>query len=335
MLESMKRKIRRYRRSGRLRSGALFFDAKTRRYRDRYHTLLKRSTSQIIRKHVSDNMKAPGSNGGKMAFLTKASFNIYFGDNLAEKNEEESSGKTLLRTAYGAGSGVGSIGLDPRKATIFHMFPDLSELRNIVRNKLKAHYKENENFVNVNCDFNHVSVKLYFNNKETGEHTDIEFDCDHNPKVNNSQVPGTPVAIAMIGDTKLLNFHEYKMNLKNKTTLPTGETVTFLQESGMLLLLDWRDEFLNKKNCFWTHSSKMTGGKDSVAMTLMFRVVCAEREVYARNGEYVDKTVWGTGKKEAQLDAAWKALENNMDKYNKKCKEIRTKLNNLLIDYCS
>ena len=287
-------------------------------------------------------MKAPGSNGGKMAFLSKASFNIYFGDNIGAKREDTGSAsksvcqqeKTVFRTAYRAGSGVGSIGLDPRKATIFHMFPDLSELRNIIRNKIKAYYKEKEKMVDVNCEFNHVSVKLYFNNKETGEHTDIEFDSDHNPKTNNSQVPGTPVAIAMIGDTKVLNFHEYKRNpTKNKNITPTGETITFLQESGMLLLLDWRDEYLNQKNCFWTHSSKMTGGKNSVAMTLMFRVVCAEREVFAGNSEYVDKTVWGTGKKEAQLDAAWDALENNMEKYNNKCKEIRTKLNNLLNDY--
>jgi hypothetical protein len=79
----------------------------------------------------------------------------------------------------------------------------------------------------------------------------------------------------------------------------------------------------------------MTGGKDCVAMTLMFRVVCAEKEVYAENGEYVDKTVWGTGRKEEQLDAAWEALENNMEEYNKKCKSIREKLNNLLIYYCN
>jgi len=102
------------------------------------------------------------ANPAMMALFSPSSFDIYFGDNLLLK------GNKMVRTAYAQGSGVNSIGLDPRYAKIHHLFPQLSGLRKLVITAVKQFYADNNEFGIFYCEFNHVSVKLCFNDKKNG-----------------------------------------------------------------------------------------------------------------------------------------------------------------------
>jgi hypothetical protein len=296
-----------------------------------FKSLLKRSVYRIVHHHIYDNMKAPLGNKAKPALFGPSSFDIYFGDNVRKK--EEYTETTTERTAYATGSGASSIGLDPRYARVQHLFPELSKVRDIVQKTVQHHYRSQSK--TFDREFNHVSVKLYFNRKVTRYHTDIEFTRGHlKPKDNNSQVPGTPVAIATVGDTKYLDFQRFVIDADGKST-EDNKTLRFYQFSGSLLLLDSRDEFLNNEGKFWKHRSGLLNGDNDVSIALMFRVVKATTEVECETGMLRDKKIGGTGKKEAQFDAGWKHyLEINKEDYEKECAAIREKINNKFRKYC-
>jgi hypothetical protein len=155
------------------------------------------------------------------------------------------------------------------------------------------------------------------------------------PKGNNSQVPGTPVAIATVGDTKYLDFQRFVVDGHGKTT-KDNMNLRFYQFSGSLLLLDSRDEFLNNEGKFWKHRSGLLNGSNDVSIALMFRVVKASTEVESETGLLCNKKIGGTGKKEAQFDAGWKQyLEINKEDYEKECESIREKITDKFNTYCS
>jgi hypothetical protein len=289
-------------------------ELQSRKERRTFKRLLKICARRIVTNYMHDNMKSPGPNPAKSAFLTPSSFDIYFGGNICVTICD---GEIIaIRTAYAIGSGTGSIGLDPRHNAIHHIFPELEWLCRLVMKKVEAHYELQR--YNTDCGFNQVSVKVYFNNKKTRRHTDIQFRPGHlEPVKSNSQKPNTPVAIAVIGDTKLLKFYQYHVS-SNGESSPTGRTVMFVQGNGSLMVMDPRDELLNTKNHYWQHESHLVNGHDDVAISLLFRVVQREKKVYAGTGKFVDPIIGGTGKKERQFDMGWRAVQENKEEHEKK-----------------
>jgi len=304
-------------------------ELQNRKERRTFKRLLKICAQRIVTKYMHDNMKSPGSNPAKSAFLTPSSFDVYFGANTCVTICD---GEIIaIRTAYAIGAGTGSIGLDPRHHAIHHIFPELEWLCRLVKEKVEAHYELQRH--NTNCDFNQVSVKVYFNNKKTRRHTDIHFRPGHiEPAKSNSQKPNTPVAIAVIGDPKLLKFHQYRLSSDGDSS-PTGRTVTFVQGNGSLLVMDPRDEILSATNHYWQHESHLVDGNNDVAISLLFRVVQVEKKVHATTGKFVNPIVGGTGKKERQFDIGWRHIEENRQEHEKKIQEIRKKIVNKLSVY--
>ena len=203
------------------------------------------------------------------------------------------------------------------------MFPELANLCRIVNQKINAYYKSIGK-PEMQCEFNHVSVKLYFRKKYTGDHTDIEFDKKHiNPKPSNSQVPGTPVAIAMMGDKKFLQFTKYEWREDggpkgNGAFVKTNKKFNIIQETNSLVAMDPRDEFLGiDRKSFYKHGSHLEDPKEGVAMSLMFRRVRTVKLVTAQ-GEYADKTVPGNGRRLKMLNKAWQEKENDIENYERK-----------------
>lgn len=274
--------------------------------RRKFNNLLSSSVHTIVMEHLKDNMKAPFNNPAKPALFAPSSFNIYFGDNIGPPVKR---GRQIVRAAYATNSGASSIGLDPRHATLNYMFPALSNLRDMVRERVKKHFASS--LPNINCDFNHVSVKVYFKGNKTKEHTDIEFNRKHTePKVGNSQVPSTPVVMVSLGDDKYLHFSEYWGEGKGVKVSPQ-KSKKFLQQSRSMFILDPRDEELNDKCTFWKHKSDQINKHDEVTITLMFRVVQATVLVHSDNGLLVNPKVPGTGVKKKQFDKGWKTIKND------------------------
>ena len=224
-------------------------------------------------------------------------------------------GAIILRAAYATGSGVSSIGLDPRKATIENIFPDLAELMNKVRVRTQKHYATSGQTAPTS-DFNQVSVKIYFNGKETGEHTDIGYEHGHlTAQKNNSQLPGTPVVILTSGSNKILEFVRYGQFDKPKKSTKY-KSLKVQQKHGSFFLLDPRDEALDHDHCFWKHKSFLSDTAHGVCMSLMFRVVTSKAAVYSHNSCLVNPLYYmpgwhshhNPGKKIKQFDAAWKSI---------------------------
>jgi hypothetical protein len=112
-----------------------------------------------------------------------SSENIYFGRDLKAVDANQVS-----RPSYGVGLGSQTIGTNKREQKIHHMFPQLESLSNPVSGKLVREE-------NILVDFNAASVKVYFNRKDTGLHSDILYSLSDKPLVNNSQKPGSPVLL--------------------------------------------------------------------------------------------------------------------------------------------
>ena len=300
--------------NGEMYSMKLRVEEKMRQKRDKIRRLHRLSVKLIVTRYIRDNIKAPLGNHGFSAFLARSSFDIYFGEDIQALGD----GSIVMRTAYGNGSGSSTIGHDPRHARICEIFPELRTLMIMVGEVCADHYSKIG--IQMNTQFNHVAVKLYFNDKDTREHSDIEFDAKHNPTRNNSQVPGTPVVILTLGDEKILKMRRWDMQ-QDGTKVASDRIINIRQKSGSMFVLDPRDEFLsNGGRHFWKHGSHMVK-PTGVCISLMFRVVQGRREVYKESGEFVDKRVAGTGAKERQFDKGWRELERNKVEYDKKMKE--------------
>ena len=307
-LDTINQRIRRARDRKQFYSGCFHYSENQRNQRKRFSELLQKCVWEIVNNYTIDNVKCPLNNPANMALFSPSSFAIYFGDNLIKENNE------VMRTAYAQGSGVNSIGLDPRHAKVHHMFPDLSNLRNMVVDAVKQHYAERNEFGIYNCKFNHVSVKLYFDNKKTGFHVDVTHDAKTGKaKTNNSQMPKTPVAIVSFGDVKMLEFMKHYSD--GTKVLPT-EVLQFLQTSGKVIILDPRDEEYDSKLAHWMHRSQMIDKKEGVSMTLMFRVVQKFIAVKPTTATICNGVVGGTsGKKKRKMDEARRHYEMRTGPY--------------------
>ena len=173
-----------------------------------------------------------------------------------------------------------------------------------------------ENKLSPPCCFNQVSVKLYYNGKKCHQHTDLNFNRAHTaPTKNNSQLPGSPVAIVTYGDSKFLEFvrHEVQNSKTSVSKLPA--VIRMPQDHLDVILLDPRDEILGRFNTFWTHRSQLVQPSTGVGMAFMFRVTQMTSVVDNGSGLLQAPKIGGTGKKEKQFDNGWKQIEDNWDDY--------------------
>ncbi len=287
--------------------------------------LVKVIVKRIVLNNMIDNMKAPMGNPAQPALFAPSAFNIYFGANVGATTVG-----CVKRAAYATYSGNASIGLDPRFAILNHIDSEMEELRYLIQNHVMRHYKDSED--PVDCNFNHMSVKVYYNKKRINAHTDIEFNKQHTkPKDSNSQVPMTPVAIMCLGDEKYLQFIKFEGAGKGKqVTQQRG--LTFLQERRKIIVLDPRDEYLDPCGTYWKHRSTLMDADNGVCVSLMFRVVKAELNVRCENNRIVNAKVGGTGAKKRQFDKGWRKIGNNK-KYTEKCKCIEGKIVSAMSKY--
>ena len=307
-LDTINQRIRRARERKQFYSGCFHWSEIQRNQRKRFNELLEKCVWEIVNNYTIDNVKCPLNNPANMALFSPSSFDIYFGENLVKKN------KDVMRTAYAQGSGVNSIGLDPRYAKVHHLFPDLSALRDMVVDAVKQFYADRNEFGIFYCQFNHVSVKLYFCNKKTGFHTDVTHDrITGVAKANNSQQPKTPVAIVSFGDVKMLEFMKHYSD--GRKVLPP-ELLQFLQTTGKMIILDPRDEEFDSKMTHWMHRSQMIDKKTGVSMTLMFRVVQKWILVKPGTATVCNGVVGGaSGKKKRKMDDCRRQFEMRTGPY--------------------
>jgi hypothetical protein len=259
-------------------------------YVDRRKTirkLLYKCCKEIWDTYFHDDLKAPLFNAAKPASLSKPSMNFYFGVNL--RHEE---GRAICRAAYATGSGASSIGLNPKTMTINHIFGELADLMHWANEKVLLE----QEFVQTmrGKAFNFCSVKMYFTYrdvqgnlvwKDTQWHVDVTTSANGMPKSNNSQVPGTPVAIVTFGEPKFLYFRKHHNRHHHKQT----SEIKWQQLTGTLFLLHPDDELPNEKDgMHWRHKSEMSKeSPDNVTFSFMFRVVQHEVVVDQCNG-----TLW-------------------------------------------
>ena len=234
--------------------------------------------AKLVWSKAQDDLKAPMNNEANPAMFSPASLNLYFGQNT------KAEGQTLRRTAYGTGSGATSIGLNPETMKIHHIFPQLASLVREVTKVLVSkdsawarHLEEHP--------FNFVGIKIYYTYRKqdgtlvrkcTRYHVDVTRNRKTGePMPNNSQVPGTPVAILTYGASKNLWFRRQKTKqLHNPTSL-----IHFLQRSGSLFVLDGRDEELDKHGYHWRHMSDMGPDTEGITYSFSLRSVQEKQQV--------------------------------------------------------
>lgn len=284
---------------------------------------MEKSGLHILEHCLIDNMKSLYNNGAILALTgnldktlqgalatPSASVDIYVGFTVAR-----SKGKDVWRTAYATGSGAASIGLDPRRAMIHNVTPDIEELIKTIKPKVMEHFQQ-QGLGNMNCNFNHVSVKIYYKKKETNFHCDIQFTDGHvTPSTNNSQVPGTPVVMCNIGSEKRIEFLRFSQLDTENPVKVKGRTKsqTLRQKHGSITILDPRDEFLSR-GYFWKHRAYLVDASNDVAMTMMLRVVHSFVRVNKYNSRlsFPMECMPGglNGEKIKQFNKAWKKITN-------------------------
>ena len=246
--------------------------------------IMKRCAKTISDKYMVDQLKAPMGNPPKPDSVSRASNNYYFGQNL--KHGDNPKTNTVLRAAYAVGSGSRSIGLNPKTFVINQMFPDLAALTTEITRLVRAKTEWR------NAWFSQVSVKVYYSflnekgkivHKFTNWHVDVTTTNKSTrvPDHDNTQTPGSPVAILTFGDEKSLLF---RRQCGKDNPVPDTE-IEIPQRNGTLVILDGRDEYLDcDGSCWWHKSSKSEG----VTFSFMFRNVRKWLEVDAITGKLAD-----------------------------------------------
>lgn len=238
----------------------------------RIKELLPQMAQHVWKNCGDDDLKSPNSDRPKPAKLSKPAFNVYFGTDVTP-TVEEANKQGVKRTAYGMGSGTSSIGLNPETMRIYPIDAQLQELMDLITEVVAA--KSAEWKAVLECDpFNFVGVKIYFSCRdEKGKlvrktvewHCDITHNKDGTPCHDNSQIPGTPVAILTFGDTKNLWFRRHW----NKDEYNEQTLIHFRQTNGSLFVLDTRDETPDDAGMHWRHMSD-TKGEDAGGITFSF-----------------------------------------------------------------
>lgn len=273
---------------------------------------------------AKDDLKAPMGCKPKPAMFQPASLNIYYGMNLAAKTQD------IQRAAYGTGSGATSIGLNPKTMRINPFFSDLTVLVNEVSKLLKSKNPRWKEWLE-KYPFNFVGVKVYYSyrrpngelvRKNTRYHRDVTYNCNtKEPMSNNSQIPGTPVAILTCGAPKNLWFRRHKTSkVYNVESL-----LHFQQNHGSLVVLDGRDEMIDEDGCHWQHMSNM--GKDATGITYSFSIRSVQHELAVTP----EGSIVNPRKTSSDREEAFKLAESvfNEDHY----KDSREQLNSRMVDF--
>lgn len=284
-------------------------DANARRIKE----LLPQIAEHVWTNCGDDDLKSPNSNKPKPAKLSKPAFNIYFGQDETPTVEEINADmQGVKRAAYGMGSGTSSIGLNPETMRIYPIDAQLEELMDLITAVVASKSKEWK--ATLECHpFNFVGVKVYFSCRdENGRlvrktvewHCDITHNHDGTPCSDNSQIPGTPVAILTYGDPKSLWFRRHWTNKeKNEQTV-----IQFRQTSGSLFVLDTRDEIPDATGMHWRHMSD-NKGEDAHGITYSFSFRSVQMH------QFVDPT---TNRLLYPKQTPKKSVQFNSDEFKKK-----------------
>ena len=302
------------------------FGTKNKRDRRRVTILLNKCMREIGKKYVHHvDMKAPTGCPAAPASFTPSSFNIYFGRNL----KKDTATGAIERTAYATGSGFGSIGLDPRTMKLFHMFPELDEMAKLMTDLMNKDPDFEQQMGGRSFDV--VSVKGYWDGKETNWHQDIQLKADGTPEESNSQIPGTPVAIVTYGDPKNLWFgirHHPPFGVK----VPIKDTVLRLQQlHGSVSVLDGRDEKLRSDGTTVIHKSDRKYQKpNGVTFSLLFRCSAASVWVHPTEHTLINPPPMGPDR-QAKFDEAAAIMKT--EEYKTAQAALLEKIANMITDY--
>lgn len=275
--------------------------------------------------YLRDELKSPFGCNAKPAFVSKPSVNLYFGMNVQGNNVDDF---VMERTAYAVGTGINSIGLDPRTLRINPFFPRLVDLTKSIQNLVreKTIYKEFEvNFVSVKVYYWFRDKNSQWVKKDTNWHCDVTLDKNGRPCHNNSQVPGSPVGILTFGAPKKL----YLRKGRSKTDFDPETLIEIPQNSGSFFLLDGRDEVLDENGKRWAHKSSSVQTPTGVTFSLMFRQVQKRITVSKFTGCITSAKVGP--KKLLQLERGKKTM--NTEYYKKEHAAINRKIRNVFSQY--
>ena len=237
-------------------------------------TAILPKAAQEIWEYAQDDLKASMGNQADSAMFLPSSLNIYFGKNRGVGVQG------IQRYAYGTGSGSSTIGLDSTTMRIHQMTGTLIDLSAEVT-KLMAAKSSNWAEWLSRHPINVCAVKAYYMTedgngetfKSTGFHRDVTYSKrTRQPMTNNSQVPGTPVAMLTFGATKNLWFQRFNGKVKDH-----GSLIHLVQQSGCLTILDGRDEVPDEDGWAWKHRADMC---EATGITFVFTFRSVQNWVY-------------------------------------------------------
>jgi hypothetical protein len=291
-------------------------------------SLLTKCARHIYHNNFDDDLKAPVNCEATSAKLAPAAFNVYYGENKESTNDPN----TVMRAAYGFGSGATSIGLDPRTMRLYPFFPDLIKLKKQVTTLVKSDPAWKHAMAG--REFDSCSLKVYYwtqrpagnwIQKKVDWHVDVSRNADGIPYTNNSQVPNTPVAIVTFGHTKTLEMRKHA----SPTQFQDTSTVHFQQANSSVFVLDGRDECV-RNGFHWRHRSMATGNAKSnsheVTFSFLFRITQMMHEVNVHDNTMVNKAC-GV-KKMKQFERAHPKTFNSKH-YNQACAFIHQNVEGL------
>ena len=270
---------------------------------------------------AQDDLKSSMGNPADSAMFLPSSFNVYFGKNRLV------SDAGIQRYAYGTGSGTSTIGLDTSTMKIHQITGPLIELSAEVTKLMAAQSWNWADWLSRH-PVNVCAVKVYYMTedgngetyKKTGYHCDITYNkrC-RKPLPNNSQVPGTPVAMLTYGAPKNLWFQQFNGQAKRPNTL-----IHFLQESGCLTVLDGRDEVPDEDGWVWKHMANMT---EAMGITFVFTFRSVQNWVTVLPDGRMARPVVTT-KRKAKFAGARKLFR--LQRYKQMREELETRMTEFL-----
>ena len=259
-LANNRQRVCRMRKKGKLYSRFI----KYKRNNRKIFRLLHKVTTEILLKHMKDDLKAPYGNRAAPAFFSRPATNVYFAANKEERKD------AMVVAAYGNGTGQSSIGLHPKTHKTHPFFGSMLDLVDAVTELVRKHPRygpmmEGLAFDSVVGNLCHQCHHLWSNKKVFKDkrwHTDVTHKSRNQPCSNNSQKPGTPAVIVCFGDQKNLWFRRHK-GKENHDNL-----IHFSQTSGSIFVIDPDDENPDEEGWQWKHMSDMLRGDDPHSMTI-------------------------------------------------------------------
>jgi hypothetical protein len=257
------------------------------------------------------------NNPAQSAILSKVAFDAYFGKDVRPGKTDA----TVFRAAYARKTGNVVIGLDPREATLYPMFPSMLLLAKKLTQTIRKILP-----ISMVQEFNHVSMKMYHPGRNDAgtrcpEHTDITFDYDHSAPdwSKNSQMPNTPVVICSFGDDKVLEFLQYegkgigRRRYRGDKRKTIRKPLQFYQRHRSVVLLHPDDEaygeFGGRRKYYWKHRSNTVDRSSGVCFTLMFRSVLPVVEVHRDTNKHVNPEP-PKGPRKERMDEKWIDMES-------------------------